>query len=91
LLNEFFNPHVLELFGSLVALIVLVAIAARVIKRIRPKPIQQELGAGELLAKYHELHSRGELSDAEFRTIRTTLARRFPNELKGEDETGCDA
>lgn len=91
MLKDLLNPYVLELFVWLIVLIVLVALAARVIKRIRPKPIQQELGAGDLLAKYHELRSRGELSDAEFRTIRTTLARRFPNELKGEDETGCDA
>ena len=45
-----------------------------VLGKIRRKTLQQEPPASELLSKLAELHSRGELSDAEFRTIKTTLA-----------------
>ena len=65
-----------------------VAVAIYVIGRIRAEPSQQEPTASELISKFRELHSRGELSDAEFRTIKTTLAVRLDEELKDNGETG---
>ena len=85
-----------ELFQDPVAEMVLwaalaataVAVAIYVIGRIRAEPSQQEPTASELISKFRELHSRGELSDAEFRTIKTTLAVRLDDELKDNGETG---
>lgn len=37
---------------------------------------------GELLTKFRELHSRGTLSDAEYRTIKTKLASQIAGGLK---------
>ena len=74
------------LWAALLAM--LVAVAIYTIRRIRAAPSQQEPRASELISKFRELHSRGELSDAEFRTIKTTLAARFQQELKDDDETG---
>ena len=65
-----------------------VAVAAYVIGKIRAEPAQQEPDASELMSKFRELHSKGELSDAEFRTIKTTLAARLQEELKGNGEKG---
>ncbi|MBN1588043.1 MAG: hypothetical protein JW888_00845 [Pirellulales bacterium] len=89
--TESINPNVIELAVLLVVLGVLSTVAVVVITKIRPKPVQQEPLASELLSKYREMHSRGELSDAEFRTIKTTLAERFQRELRDDGETGCDA
>jgi uncharacterized membrane protein len=72
----------------LAVLAALVALAVYVIGRVRAKTLQQEPIAHELLAKFRDLHSRGELSDAEFRTIKTALALQRRNELSGNDETG---
>lgn len=58
------------------------------LRRIRGRPAKQESSAGELLSKFRELHSRGELSDAEYRTIKTTLAAQLQQELKGNGEKG---
>ena len=69
-------------------LAVLVAVAAYVISKIRPKPLQRELPASELLSKFRELHSKGGLSDEEFRTIKTTLTEQLQEELKDTGETG---
>ena len=66
----------------------LVWLATYAIKKIRTGPAQQELGANELISKFRELHSKGELSDAEFRTIKTTLAARLRREVRGKDESG---
>jgi len=65
-----------------------VAIAIYVIGRIRAEPAQHEPTASELISKFRELHSRGELSDAEFRTIKTTLAAQLDEELKDNGEKG---
>jgi uncharacterized membrane protein len=71
-----------------VVLGLLVAVVAYLSNKARAKPVQQEPEAGELMAKFREMHSRGELSDAEYRTIKTTLATRFQEELRGNGETG---
>ena len=65
---------------SVAILAILIAIAAYVIGLIRDKPAQQEPPASEMLSKFRESHSRGELSDEEFRTIKTTLAAQLQEE-----------
>jgi uncharacterized membrane protein len=71
----------------LAVLAILVAVAAYVITKVRSQPIQNERSASELLSKFRESHCRGELSDAEFRTIRTTLAAQVQEELRDDDQT----
>jgi hypothetical protein len=58
------------------------------LRRFRGRPAKQELPASELLSKFRELHSRGELSDVEYRTIKTTLAAQLQRELKDNAEKG---
>jgi len=70
----------LSLWSAVV--ILMGAVAFRVIKKIRADSVQQEPTASELIAKFREMHSQGELSDAEFRTIKTTLAVKLQEELK---------
>jgi uncharacterized membrane protein len=65
----------------------LAAVAFYVIEKIRDKPAQREPTAAEMMAKFRELHSRGVLSDAEFRTIKTTLAAQLHEELKDNGQT----
>lgn len=67
---------------------IVIALAAYVIGKIRAEPAQNEPEASDLISKFRDLHSRGELSDAEFRTIKTTLAGRLEEELKDSGETG---
>jgi hypothetical protein len=69
-------------------LAILVAVAWYVIEKIRPKPVQKEPKASEWLSKFRDLHTEGELSDEEFRTIKTTLAAQLQDELKGNGEKG---
>jgi len=67
---------------------VLVAVAVYVIGKVRAASVQQERNAGELLSKFRELHRRGDLSDEEYRTIKTALASRLQEELNDNGETG---
>lgn len=49
---------------------------------------QRSEGAAELFTKFREMHSQGELSDDEFRTIKTQLGPRLQGELKSKEKEG---
>ena len=85
---EIFNDPIAEIvvWGTIGALAI--AVGAYVIAKLRPEPAQKEPESSELLSKFRDLHSRGELTDAEFRTIKTTLGARLQDELKDNGETG---
>jgi uncharacterized membrane protein len=69
-------------------LAVLVAIAAYIISKIRAEPAKKEQQASEWLSKYSDLHSKGGLSDEEFRTIKTKLAEQLQDELNDNGDNG---
>jgi len=69
-------------------LAILVAVVIYVLGKIRSASAQHEPDAHEMLAKFREQYAKGELTDAEFRTIKTTLAPRLKEEIKGKGETG---
>jgi hypothetical protein len=71
-----------------VALAVLVAAGVYFAKKTRPMPDNQHPPASELLSKFREMHSTGQLSDEEYRTIKTALANRLKQELNDNGETG---
>ncbi len=87
-MGRFFEPVAVQLVLSLTGLIVLLIVARYVIGKIRPKPIQKEHMASEWLAKCGEMNSRGELTDEEFRTIKTTLTPRLQDELNDTGDKG---
>jgi uncharacterized membrane protein len=67
---------------------VLVAVVIYVVGKIRGQSAQQEPTTSELMSKFRELHSKGVLSDAEFRTIKSRLAARLGDEVKDNGEIG---
>lgn len=71
---------------GLFALMVLVAFY--VVGKIRARAVQKEPASSEMLSKFRELHSQGELSDEEYREIKTSLAAQFQQELRGNSQTG---
>ncbi len=88
---EFFQDPVAQLILWAMLLAMFAAVALYLVGKLRGEALQdeqQERPANELLAKFRELHGRGGLSDAEFRTIKTKLAGRVQEELKDNGETG---
>ena len=61
------------------------ALAMIALRRWRGSAYETQLKPSELLTKFRELHGRGTLSDDEYRTIKTTLARQLDAELKDND------
>ena len=63
------------------------ALAALALRRWRGSASGAQPRPSELLTKFRELHGRGSLSDDEYRTIKTTLARQLEAELRENDHT----
>jgi len=77
-----------ELAVSLALLLLLTAVAAYVIVKVRSKAKENDPSGIELLSRFRDVHSQGGLSDAEFRTIKTRLADRILNEVNDKEEKG---
>lgn len=56
------------------------------IGRVRNGLRPTEPPSSEWLTKFKDLHAEGELSDEEYRTIKSVLAERLQRELKSTDE-----
>jgi uncharacterized membrane protein len=86
--EQFWRLGLERLILAIALLAVLVAVACYVIWKIRPKSVQKELSTSQWLSKYGELHSRGELTDEEYRTIKTKLAEQLQDELNNSGKDG---
>lgn len=65
------------------ALIAVILFGAFVIDRCRRMLGPGEKNSGDLLSDFRELHDQGELSDEEYRTIKTKMAGRLRDEFDG--------
>jgi uncharacterized membrane protein len=66
----------------------LVAVGIYVVMKVRQTLSENEAKTHELISDFRELHSQGELSDEEYRTIKATLAARLQQEIKGKGKEG---
>src|SRR5580693_2221042 len=71
-----------RVIGGLTAVALLCALSAYVIGKIRGQVRESDPGASEFMTNFRELHSQGELSDEEYRTIKAMLASRLQEQLK---------
>jgi len=73
------------LFASI---LLLIAFGVFLVRIFRGSSGHDKLGAHELLAKFREMHAKGDLSEEEFRTIKTKLKPEIEAELRDNEETG---
>jgi hypothetical protein len=66
----------------------LCAIGVYLVKRFRDRDVEAQPKANELLTNFREMHSRGGLSDEEFRTIKAQLADRLQREINDNEDKG---
>lgn len=60
----------------------LMVVGFYVVAKVRRTFSESESGTHDLMTNFRELHSQGELSDEEYRTIKATLAARLQREIK---------
>ena len=73
---------------SVADLAILVSVGIYLTEKFRANPLQKEPATSEMLTKFREMLDRGELSEEEFRTIKTSLTEQLQQELNDNGETG---
>jgi uncharacterized membrane protein len=81
-----------ETFTALVvwstALLGLIVVAMLVLGKLRGNAQQTENSAGQLLSNLQELHEEGDISDAEYRTIKAVLGAKLQQRVKDDQDKG---
>ena len=67
---------------------IIVIMGLYVVGRYRDRTDDDQPSANELLTNFREMHQEGDISDAEYRTIKTVLGARFQEELRDSGEKG---
>jgi uncharacterized membrane protein len=83
----FSNPYA-ELLVSCAVLVLMIVAAVYAVGKFRGGAEEEQLGVGDLLSKFREMHAQGGLSDEEFRTIKTLLREKFQREIKNSGDKG---
>ncbi len=81
-MSEFLSEVPAQVVIWLAILAILVIIGVYVINVFRGGSDNDSPASSELISNFNDLHSQGELSDEEFRTIKSMLAKRLQTELK---------
>ncbi len=82
------NVELLIKLVILAVLLVLAVLGFDAVRKYHGRADDDTRGPHELLLKFREMHLRGDLSDAEFRTLKTVLEARTELELKDSGQTG---
>jgi hypothetical protein len=71
------------LFAAIAAL---AGLGALVVSKFRGSTKDEERPASQMLSNFRDLHEQGELSETEFRNIKTLLSDKIQEELKDSEE-----
>ena len=87
-------PHELRpedwntILWSIMAITCMCLVGIYVLSKFRGVKGEADKTASESLTKFREMHSRGELSDEEYRTIKAKLTEELRRGLKDSEEPG---
>lgn len=72
----------------LLAIVLIMSVVAwYVLARFRDRT-KEDTTASDLLTEFREMHHRGDLSQAEYRTIKTVLSEKLQDEINDGSERG---
>jgi uncharacterized membrane protein len=63
-------------------LLIMLAVAYYLLRRFRDRIGDDRQTASDLLTNFREMHHEGDISETEFRTIRTVLGHKLQQELR---------
>ena len=73
---------------GVVGLLGLLTVAWVVLEKLRGNTQQNEDSAGELLSNLQDLRQEGDISDAEYRTIKAVLGAKLQQRVKDDQDKG---
>jgi uncharacterized membrane protein len=84
--HVFLQEHLPQIMLWVLVGVVLVAIGVFIIRRFPKGAEDDKLATSDMMDAFRDLHARGQLSDDEYRSIKTKLATRLKEELADPDE-----
>jgi uncharacterized membrane protein len=85
---DYLRTPTVQLTLGVAVVAILVAVGIYVVGRVKSSFREDGISTNEMLTNFRELHSRGELSDVEYRTIKATLSARLQDELNDSGKEG---
>ncbi len=77
---DFLKTDSAQLVILLAVLAVMITVGVYVVKKFRESVREEEVSANALLTNFRELHSRGTLSDEEYRSVKSQLGEKLKEE-----------
>jgi uncharacterized membrane protein len=77
-----------QIIMAVAVLMGLLIVAVLIVQRFRGGAADRGYSSGELLANFQEMRGRGDISDADYRKIKSVLGDKLQGELKDDKETG---
>lgn len=87
-MGDYLQSTAAQLVLGAASFAILVAIGIYVVGRVKSSFREDGVTTNELMTNFRELHSQGELSDGEYRTIKAMLSARLQDELKDSGKEG---
>jgi uncharacterized membrane protein len=87
-LAGFLQTKEAQIVLALTGMTMVVLVGYYIVSKVRSNLHDQETPPTEMISNFRELHSQGELSDEEYRTIKTMLGARLQAELKEKEKEG---
>ena len=85
---EFIESPPAQIVIGLAVIFALIAVGVYVVLRFRDRADGEESLTADVIENFREMHGQGDLSDDEYRTIKTVLAMTLQEELKDNGEKG---
>jgi uncharacterized membrane protein len=85
-MDSFLDDRVAHLIILTAVCAALIAVGVYAVAKVRGGLADTKSDASDLVTKFREIHGEGDLTDEEFRTIKTLLAGRLDQESKRTDE-----
>ena len=82
------NETLAQLAVGVGFLIALVMAGVVIVQRFRGGMADKAQDANELLGNFQEMHSRGDITDADYRKIKSVLGARLHSDVKDDKEQG---
>jgi uncharacterized membrane protein len=81
-MQEFLTTPIAKAVLWMSVLLILVVVGYYLVRRFRDRIDDDQLTASDLLTNFREMRQEGDISETEFRTIKTVLGRKLQDELK---------
>lgn len=85
---DFLRTWPAQLVIGVTILAVLAVVGYYLVTKFRDRTEDNGLSASELLSNFREMRQQGDIDEAEYRTIKTSLGAKLQQELKDNEDKG---